>query len=66
MLLPPILASLPLPIVGAPLFIVSNPKLVIAQCTGHGFTPANGAQRCVEQFEECVARANGERSSVRF
>ena len=30
--LPGILASLPLPIIGAPLFIISNPKLVIAQC----------------------------------
>ena len=30
--LPGVLASLPLPIIGAPLFIISNPKLVIAQC----------------------------------
>ena len=30
--LPGVLASLPLPIIGAPLFIVSNPKLVIEQC----------------------------------
>jgi nitronate monooxygenase len=27
-----VLATLPLPIIGAPLFIVSNPKLVIEQC----------------------------------
>ena len=33
MSLPPILSSLRLPVIGAPLFIVSNPKLVIAQCT---------------------------------
>ena len=26
------LANLPLPIIGSPLFIISNPKLVIAQC----------------------------------
>lgn len=32
MSLPPILSSLRLPAVGAPLFIVSNPDLVIAQC----------------------------------
>jgi nitronate monooxygenase len=32
MALPPVLASLPLPIIGSPLFIVSNPKLVIEQC----------------------------------
>ncbi|MEM9288299.1 MAG: nitronate monooxygenase, partial [Pseudomonadota bacterium] len=32
MALPPVLQNLRLPVVGAPLFIVSNPKLVIAQC----------------------------------
>jgi len=30
--LPPVLQDLPLPIVGAPLFIISNPGLVIEQC----------------------------------
>ena len=30
--LPGVLATLPLPIIGAPLFIISNPKLVIEQC----------------------------------
>ena len=30
--LPPILQNLPLPIIGAPLFIISNPKLLIEQC----------------------------------
>jgi len=33
MSLPPILQELRIPVIGAPLFIVSNPKLVIAQCT---------------------------------
>ncbi|MDX2276704.1 MAG: nitronate monooxygenase family protein [Hyphomonadaceae bacterium] len=33
MALPPIFSKLRLPVVGAPLFIVSNPSLVIAQCT---------------------------------
>jgi nitronate monooxygenase len=33
MALPPVLQSLRLPVVGAPLFIISNPDLVIAQCT---------------------------------
>ena len=33
MALPPILDGLRIPVVAAPLFIVSNPKLVIAQCT---------------------------------
>jgi nitronate monooxygenase len=31
--LPPILQGLRIPVIGSPLFIVSNPKLVIAQCT---------------------------------
>jgi nitronate monooxygenase len=31
--LPPALARLRLPVIGAPLFIISNPDLVIAQCT---------------------------------
>jgi nitronate monooxygenase len=31
--LPPILQGLRVPVIGSPLFIVSNPKLVIAQCT---------------------------------
>ena len=33
MALPPILQRLRIPVIGAPMFIVSNPKLVIAQCT---------------------------------
>ena len=33
MSLPPILQGLRVPVIGAPMFIVSNPKLVIAQCT---------------------------------
>jgi len=33
MALPPILHRLRIPVIGAPMFIVSNPKLVIAQCT---------------------------------
>ena len=33
MSLPPILQGLRIPVIGSPLFIVSNPKLVIAQCT---------------------------------
>jgi nitronate monooxygenase len=31
--LPPILQRLRVPVIGSPMFIVSNPKLVIAQCT---------------------------------
>ena len=33
MSVPPILQGLRIPVIGAPLFIVSSPKLVIAQCT---------------------------------
>src|SRR3954465_3777047 len=33
MSLPPILQGLRIPVIGSPLFIVSNPQLVIAQCT---------------------------------
>jgi nitronate monooxygenase len=33
MALPPLLQRLRIPVIGAPMFIVSNPKLVIAQCT---------------------------------
>lgn len=33
MSLPPILGGLRIPVIGAPMFIVSNPSLVIAQCT---------------------------------
>ena len=32
MSLPPVLQNLPLPVIGSPLFIISNPKLVIEQC----------------------------------
>jgi nitronate monooxygenase len=32
MSLPPVLRNLRLPVIGAPLFIISNPELVIAQC----------------------------------
>jgi len=54
--LPPILRDLPLPIFGAPLFIISNPKLVIAQCTAGvvGSMPALNA-RPAEQLDEWLA-----------
>jgi nitronate monooxygenase len=54
--LPAILRNLPLPIIGAPLFIISNPKLVIAQCTSGvvGSMPALNA-RPAEQLDEWLA-----------
>jgi nitronate monooxygenase len=54
--LPPVLANLPLPVIGAPLFIISNPKLVIAQCTAGvvGSMPALNA-RPAAQLDEWLA-----------
>ncbi|MBT9597975.1 MAG: nitronate monooxygenase [Vitreoscilla sp.] len=56
MALPPVLANLPLPIIGAPLFIISNPKLVIAQCKAGvvGSMPALNA-RPAELLDEWLA-----------
>jgi nitronate monooxygenase len=56
MALPPILANLPLPIIGSPLFIISNPQLVIAQCKAGvvGAMPALNA-RPAEQLDEWLA-----------
>jgi nitronate monooxygenase len=53
MTLPAILSSLSLPVIGAPLFIVSNPQLVIAQCEAGivGSFPALNA-RPAEQLDE--------------
>jgi len=54
--LPGVLASLPLPIIGAPLFIVSNPKLVIEQCKAGvvGAMPSLNA-RPAEQLDAWLA-----------
>jgi nitronate monooxygenase len=51
--LPPILRRLRIPVIGAPMFIVSNPKLVIAQCTSGivGSFPALNA-RPAEKLDE--------------
>jgi len=53
---PGALAHLPLPIIGSPLFIVSNPKLVIAQCIAGvvGSMPALNA-RPASQLDEWLA-----------
>ena len=53
MTLPSILSGLRLPVIGAPLFIISNPKLVIAQCTAGiiGSFPALNA-RPAAQLDE--------------
>jgi nitronate monooxygenase len=51
--LPPLLSRLRIPVIGAPMFIVSNPKLVIAQCTSGivGAFPALNA-RPAEKLDE--------------
>ena len=52
---------LSLPVIGAPLFIISNPNLVIAQCKAGivGSFPALNA-RPAEMLEEWLARITGE------
>ena len=54
--LPAILANLPLPVIGSPLFIISNPKLVIEQCKAGivGSMPSLNA-RPAEQLDEWLA-----------
>jgi len=56
MSLPPVFDKLALPLIGAPLFIISNPKLVIAQCTAGivGSMPALNA-RPASQLDEWLA-----------
>ena len=75
--LPPVLRNLPLPIIGAPLFIVSNPKLVIEQCKAGivGSMPSLNA-RPASQLDEWLAeitetlaaydRANPDRPAAPF
>ncbi len=55
MSIPPILSGLRIPVIGAPLFIISNPKLVIAQCTAGivGSFPALNA-RPASQLDEWI------------
>jgi nitronate monooxygenase len=54
--LPPVLQNLPFPVIGSPLFIISNPKLVIAQCKAGvvGAMPALNA-RPASQLDEWLA-----------
>jgi nitronate monooxygenase len=56
MSLPPVLRRLALPVIGSPLFIISNPKLVIAQCKAGivGSMPALNA-RPASQLDEWLA-----------
>jgi nitronate monooxygenase len=54
--LPPALSRVPFPVIGAPLFIISNPQLVIAQCKAGivGSMPALNA-RPASQLDEWLA-----------
>ncbi len=54
--LPTVLQDLPLPVIGSPLFIISNPKLVIEQCKAGviGSMPALNA-RPASQLDEWLA-----------
>ncbi|MDO8448338.1 MAG: nitronate monooxygenase family protein [Rhodoferax sp.] len=58
--LPAPLNHLPFPVIGSPLFIISNPKLVIAQCIAGvvGSMPALNA-RPAEQLEEWLIEITG-------
>ena len=60
MSLPPVLLRLPLPIIAAPLFIVSNPRLVIEQCKAGvvGSMPALNA-RPAAQLDDWLAEIAG-------
>jgi len=54
--LPPVLAKIPFPVIGSPLFIISNPQLVIEQCKAGvvGSMPALNA-RPASQLDEWLA-----------
>jgi len=54
--LPPAFAAVPFPVIGSPLFIISNPKLVIAQCIAGvvGSMPALNA-RPASQLDEWLS-----------
>lgn len=64
MALPPIFDSLRLPVVGSPLFIISNPELVIAQCKAGivGSFPSLNA-RPLSQLDEWLAQITEELAS---
>lgn len=61
MALPPLFANLRLPVIGAPMFIVSGPELVIAQCKAGivGSMPALNA-RPSAQLDEWLGRIRDE------
>jgi nitronate monooxygenase len=77
MAIPGIFSRLRLPVIGAPLFIISNPKLVIAQCTAGivgsfpalNARPASQLDEWIHEIREALAahdRAKPERPSAPF
>lgn len=54
--LPPVLQRVPFPVIAAPMFIISNPKMVVAQCVAGvvGSMPALNA-RPVSQLDDWLA-----------
>ena len=58
--LPPVLERIPFPVIGAPMFIISTPKLIIAQCTAGvaGAMPALNA-RPAELLDDWLAEITG-------
>ena len=62
--IPDVLQNLRIPVIGAPLFIISNPKLVIAQCKAGivGSMPALNA-RPASQLDEWLAEITEELAS---
>jgi nitronate monooxygenase len=67
MAIPASLANqLSIPVIGSPLFIISNPDLVLAQCKSGvvGSFPSLNA-RPIEQLDEWLARINEELASAR-
>jgi nitronate monooxygenase len=75
--LPPVLRKLPLPVIASPMFIVSNPKLVIAQCTSGvvgsmpalNARPASQLDEWLHEIEEALAahdRAHPEAPSAPY
>ena len=59
--LPPVLEKLAFPVIGSPMFIIGNPKLVIAQCKAGvvGSMPALNA-RPASQLDEWLAEITEE------
>ncbi len=62
--IPAVLQNLALPVIGSPLFIISNPKLVIAQCKAGivGSMPALNA-RPAELLDDWLAEITGSAGS---